>query len=858
MKLLFPTLLILLLAGTGAVADAPADAPADARQASIVRWAQLPPLPAGAAAVGGFAGSIDGALLLAGGTGADGRPHDRVFLLPVGANAWGELPDRLPQPLANGVSIPTGDGIVCLGGSDGQQHSEGAFVLTVKGGQLHRRDLPRLPLPVAGACGALLGRTVYVAGGTSSPGTDAALHTFWALDLDDADAGWKSLQPWPGTGRTLATAAVQDGAFYLIGGAELAAGPDGKIRPKGLLDVYRYSSQGTPNGKWVRLHDLPQALIDGPGPAAAVGPSHIFVMGAAAPTGAVPSDAAPSDAAPNPTGVLAYHTITDTWANFGTTPGDVAGGTIVKRGDDLAVLGAASPPVLASFQRPKATFGLANLLTLALYPAIMLTIGFWCARRKKTSDQYFRANQRIPWWAAGLSIYATMLSSLTFMAIPAKVYISDWGFFLNYFSIVALAPVIIYFYLPFFRRLDVTSAYEYLERRFNLLIRLFGSASFIAFQVARTGIVLFLPALALSTVSDIDVAACIIGMTILSIALTVFGGIEAVIWTDVAQTIILLGAVVASLIVVVVGIDGGVGGIFHTAGSQGRLFEQLSWSPDLTIATGWVILLGFTFNNLISYTSNQEVVQRYLTTTDTRQAAKAIWTNALFSFPSGLIFFTMGTALFVFYRQHPERLDPTIQNDAIFPLFMLRELPAGVAGFVVAGIFAAAQPTSGLNSTATAFVTDFYRRLKRDVSDREALLMGRLATVTTGVLGGSVALIAVGADIRSIWELFINMMGLTTGILAGLFTLGILTRRANGTGATLGLGASLVAVLAAFLASPVHPMMYGVIGVLGAFGFGYLFSLPFEGQPLEGLTIYTTRQDEQAEAVGGAAVGFPR
>jgi SSS family solute:Na+ symporter len=172
----------------------------------------------------------------------------------------------------------------------------------------------------------------------------------------------------------------------------------------------------------------------------------------------------------------------------------------------------------------------------------MLAIGWICARRNKNTADYFKASGRIPWWAAGLSIYATMLSSLTFMGVPAKAYSSDWAYFLNYFSILLLAPIIIHFYLPVFRQLNVTSAYEYLERRFNLFIRLFGSASFIAFQIGRTGIVLYLPALALSTVSSLEMSWCIVGMALLAIALTVYGGMEAVIWTDVAQTIILLGA----------------------------------------------------------------------------------------------------------------------------------------------------------------------------------------------------------------------------------------------------------------------------------------------------------------------------
>jgi SSS family transporter len=472
----------------------------------------------------------------------------------------------------------------------------------------------------------------------------------------------------------------------------------------------------------------------------------------------------------------------------------------------------------------------------------MLAISWYCAARNKNTNDYFRASERIPWWAAGISIYATMLSSLTFMAVPATAFASNWAYFLNYASILLLAPVITHFYLPFFRRLDVTTAYEYLERRFNLFVRLFGSASFIAFQVGRTGIVLYLPALALSTVSNLDMTWCIVGMTLLSIALTVYGGMEAVIWTDVAQTVILLGAVIASLLVILMRVDGGLPALLTVGHEHGKFFESVGWSPSLTLATGWVALLGMGFNNLISYTSNQEVVQRYLTTHDEQQASRAVWTNALLSLPSGLLFFAVGTGLFVFYRQLPQRLDPALQHDAIFPLFILHELPAGVAGFVVAGIFAAAQPTSGLNSTAAAVVTDFYRRLCAGVTDRQALIAGRLTTVVTGLLGMSVALVAVSLKIESIWQTFLNVLGLTTGALAGLFALGIFTRRANGTGATLGLLMGVACVFVVSMATPIHPLLYGAVGVCSTFLLGYVSSIPFRSKPVEGLTIFTIRR----------------
>jgi Na+/proline symporter len=268
------------------------------------------------------------------------------------------------------------------------------------------------------------------------------------------------------------------------------------------------------------------------------------------------------------------------------------------------------------------------------------------------------------------------------------------------------------------------------------------------------------------------------------------------------------------------------------------------WSWDLTIASGWVIFFGQLFTNLTSYTSNQEVVQRYLTTRDERHAARAIWINAWVSLPSGVLFFAVGTALYVFYKQHPAALDPSLdRTDAIFPFFMVREMPPGVAGFVVAGIFAAAQPTSGLNSAATAFVTDFYRRFASRADDAAALRVGRVATVVTGVLGVTVALTMVRYPVESLWELFLNVLGLTTGALGGLFALGMLTRRANGTGAVLGLIVTGAVLWFVTRHTRIYPLMYGAVSVLTCFVTGYVFSLFGVGRTksLDGLTVFTRR-----------------
>lgn len=835
-------LLVMVLASRGQCNDPSATENA---VADLLIWKQLPSLPVTEGIEGPFAGVSNGFLLIAGGATVEGKEpgnrgntiwHSTVFALKTPTGVWQAI-GKLRRPLAYGASITTRDGIACLGGRDAKQHRAECSLLRLDNNGYSIKALPNLPKPCAHFAAALLEDTIYVAGGTDRPDATEALNTFWSLDVSLEGATWRELEPWPGRGRMLSSMGVQGDSLYLFGGASLGVNDDGKPRFEPLRDTYSYSrTRG-----WRRVADMPIPAVGAPSPAPRLGQSQLLVLGG---DGGSRWSTSPAGHAARSQTVMAFHTITNTWVVRGALPFSQVAAPAVTWNEHIVVPGEEPQPGIqpapvweASIVGRRANFSWINITTLLAYPLCMLAIAWFTAARTKNTSDYFKASGRIPWWAAGISIYATMLSSITFIAVPAKAFSTDWGYSLGYLTLVLLAPVVTSFYLPFFRRLNVISIYEYLELRFNLFIRLFGAASFVAFQIGRTGIVLFLPALALSTVSDINLDWCIVCMTLLTIALTVYGGMETVIWTDVAQTAILFGSIAASLIVLMLRIDGGLFAAVDIARAEGKFLSEVPWTLELSAATGWVVVVGMAFNNLISYTSNQEVVQRYLTTPNERAAGRAVWTNAFFSLASGFLFFGVGTALYVFYRQYPQRLDPTIQNDAIFPLFMLQELPVGVAGLVVAGIFAAAQPTSGLNSTAAVVVTDFYRRLRRHTSDHEALVVGRLVTIATGLLGMSVALVASRLDIRSIWDLFLDILGLTSGVLAGLFTLGMLTRRANGFGATLGLIIGLATVLLARGYSSLHPLLYGAIGVLCTFFAGYLCSLPIGCRVADGAGV---------------------
>lgn len=483
-----------------------------------------------------------------------------------------------------------------------------------------------------------------------------------------------------------------------------------------------------------------------------------------------------------------------------------------------------------------------DFVVLLTYLAGLIGIGFYFGRKETTTSDFFLAGQRIPWWAAGLSIFGTQLSAITFMAIPAKTYAEDWVYFLAQICIILIAPVVVYGFLPFFRRLNITTAYEYLEQRFNLAVRWFGSLSFILFQFGRMGIVLALPAIALATVTGLNVYLCILIMGVIATFYTTLGGIEAVIWSDVLQVVVLLGGALISLILISTSVDGGLTAVIKQGQAAGK-FHMLNWTWDATTTAVWVILGGNFLAMIVPYGTDQSVIQRYLTTRTETAAACSIWTNALLTLPASLLFFFVGTALFVFYQTHPDALTPELATDAIFPWFIANELPVGIAGLVIAALFAASMSSvdSSMNSIATSVITDFYLRLVPASTDTHRLKLAKRLTIGLGVMGTTMALLIATFEVKSLWDLFLQIVGLFGGSLAGVFLLGLFTTRAHATGTLCGaiIGATVLFFVQQF--TNLHFFLYAGIGILSCFITGYLLSLilPKQTKSLQNLTVYT-------------------
>ena len=308
--------------------------------------------------------------------------------------------------------------------------------------------------------------------------------------------------------------------------------------------------------------------------------------------------------------------------------------------------------------------------------------------------------------------------------------------------------------------------------------------------------VLFLPALALSIVTGLNVYACIAVMGILATLYTVLGGIEAVVWTDVLQVIVLIGGALMCLVIIVQNIDGGVATVVSMGAASGKFHvANLTW--DFTTAALWVVIIGRGMEQFISYGSDQTVVQRYLVTPDMKAAQRAMWTKGALTLVTSFLFFGLGTALWAFYKTHPQLLNVTGRTDDIFPWFVVQQLPLGASGLVIAGLLAAAMSSldSSMNSMATAITTDFYRRFRTDVSDQHCLTLARWLTALLGLLGTALAMYFAFLQTMSMWDHYIKIIGLFGGGLAGLFVAGIFTRRINGPGVVVGMLSSALVLL---------------------------------------------------------------
>lgn len=468
-------------------------------------------------------------------------------------------------------------------------------------------------------------------------------------------------------------------------------------------------------------------------------------------------------------------------------------------------------------------FSLTAWLIVACYLLAVSTIGSSFYRRRSSAPEFFLGGRRMSAIPVAISLVAADMSAISYMGIPAWTFRNNLELFFSSATILLAAPVVMYLFLPFYSRLKLYTAYEYLERRFDLKTRLLGSMLFLLTRGSHVAIAIYAPSIILSLITGLPVAVCVLIMGVSTTVYTTLGGMKAVIWTDVMQFTVLFSGLVTVGWLSVSRVPGGLMGVLHTSAAAGR-FHLFNFSTDPTqLTTIWATVIGGGFMVLSTLGTDQAYLQRYFTTRNLREGRLSILMDAIIVVPVSLLLYLVGPVLFSFYHFYPKRLQGLPVYDAILPFFVIHELGGALSGLVIASIFAASMAvmSAGINSLTTATTVDLYQRLLRPGStDAERVRAGRFGTVAWGAVCTIGALFA--GRLGPIVNAFNMINSFLGGPILGIFLLGMLTRRTNGTAAVMAGATGLTVVLAFAWATKISFFYYALIGVTVTFTCGWM------------------------------------
>jgi SSS family solute:Na+ symporter len=478
------------------------------------------------------------------------------------------------------------------------------------------------------------------------------------------------------------------------------------------------------------------------------------------------------------------------------------------------------------------------------YLFLIAAIGSSFYRRKSTAKEFFLGGRSMSWLPVGISLVAADLSAISVMGIPAWSYKHNIELLVLAFGYPLMAPVVILLFVPFYSKLNLYTAYEYLEKRFSLGVRVVTSILFQLLRGMHVAIVIYAPSLVINLVTGLPVWQCILFIGIFTTFYTTLGGMKAVIWTDVIQFCTVTFGVLF-IFYMAVHHSGGVISAYHVALNAGKL-KMFNFSLNASDMTSfWACLLGGFVLCMAPVTTDQAVLQRLFATKSTRDCRQSIIVQSLIIVPISLMLYLAGVALYVFYQSHPARLAGLNSVDAVMPFFAIRELPAGMSGMIIAAIFAASMAvmSAGINSLTTATVVDFYKRIFRpNESEQRYAFVGRLGTLGWGL---AMTLVALFADhLGELAIAYSRVSSLISGPLLGIFLLAVLTRRTTPAGALIGSGAGAVAVVVCSFLTRWSFLYLGPIGVAATFIVGYFVSLPMTPPAPEKIRGYVYRQGE--------------
>ena len=493
-----------------------------------------------------------------------------------------------------------------------------------------------------------------------------------------------------------------------------------------------------------------------------------------------------------------------------------------------------------------------DLAIVVLYSVAIAAIGLSLAWRQKTTAAYFLADRRIPAWAVAFSLMATMISSVSFVAHPGSVFARNMWVLPQ----MILAPLVLglvsLVVVPFYRGVVKMSAYEFLESRFGIGARVYGSFAFVASRMLDLGFTLYTTAIATSVMSGWNIQLVIVGLGLFTMLYTIIGGIEGVIWTDVVQGFVLVGGALLVLFTLLFRAEGGPIALIATAYDGGKFSIgdlSLHWSSvynTTDIPPVWVLLVLGAFIIGRTYITEQNIVQRYLVARSDREAMRGVLLGSLACLPIWFTFLFIGAGLWAFYQMPPHSLpaEITAKPDSILPYFVATQLPPGLVGLILAAILAAAQSTisADLNSVSTVATTDYFSRFLPRSTDKQRLVFARAVVAAGGLVSTLAALLFTSGRGRAANELSVMIMGVFSAGMLGLFSLGFLTRKCTAKGVYCGILACVLFTAWATITGSMHvdlgfnytmhPMLLIFWTQLVLFIVGYGASLIFPGTPM--------------------------
>jgi SSS family solute:Na+ symporter len=432
-------------------------------------------------------------------------------------------------------------------------------------------------------------------------------------------------------------------------------------------------------------------------------------------------------------------------------------------------------------------------IVLAVYLGIVVLVAAWFARRQKSTEEYFVGGRTVPGWAVGLSLFGSAISTTTFLAYPGDGYGGNWMNLLPGFMLPIAILLVAFVILPFYRNVVKMSAYEFLEKRFGYSGRAYAAFVYLLFNLFRMGFILFLASKAIHAMTDWDIHWIIIVAGMATIVYTVIGGIEAVIWTDVIQSIVLLGGGLLCIAVLLLTPQGGPGHVLQIAWDAGK-FKLADLSLDLAKPTILVMILFGLFAYADGYIIHQHCVQRYLAVPTTRQARKGLWLGTCTCVLTWTLFIFVGTLLYSYYNIYPDRLpaDIAAKQVEVFPHFVMTRLPMGVVGLILAAMCAAAMSSldTTINTSSMVSVYDFYARFRPKVKDHQLLYLSKIATCLWGLAGTAVAISMI--PVEKALEFSYHIFNVIAGGLLGMFLLALFVRRAHTIGVFIGVACGLM------------------------------------------------------------------